>query len=98
MRIEDIKIGQRIALTKEAEMYCPNRDLDFKAGARGTIIFIDRNQFFEDLVLIEFDDYINGHDGYHYGSDIEGKDGHCWWFPEENLIRIVKTLKRKNNY
>ena len=92
MRIEDIKIRQRIILTEEAEIYHKKNFFNFKAGMKGTIIFIT-----QELVLIEFDDFINGHDGNRRGS-IKGKDGHCWWISEEGLIEIAKVCKRKNNY
>ena len=89
MKKEDIKIGQRIVLTEEAEtLYYGFKKSDFKVGMRGTVI--DTLPF---NALIEFDDFINGHSG-----EKRGKRGHCWWFYKEDLIKIAKIYKRKNNY
>lgn len=89
MKEKDVRIGQRIVLRKEAEtlVYACKRSY-FKAGMRGTII--NASSF---NTLIEFDDFINGHDG-----SGRGKNGYCWWLFKEDLIRIAKALKRKNNY
>ena len=94
MRIEGIKIGQRIVLTKEAEtgvLDYGDSNSNFKAGMSGEIIGIANTT--SGRVLIEFEDYIDGHSG-----DSKGKRGHCWWFNKEDLIRIAKIRKRKNNY
>ena len=90
MRKEDIKIGQRIILTEEAEtLDYVDKNHSFKAGMRGKII--DRSLPYG--AVIEFDDCINGHDG-----SGKGKNGHCWWLPKGILIQIAKVCKRKNNY
>ena len=92
MKKGDIKIGQRIVLTKEARLFLYGGiSSGLKEGARGTIIDIIDTDSFE--VLIEFDDYIDGHNG-----SGRGKYGHCWWFNKEDLIKIAKICKRKNNY
>ena len=92
MEEKDIKIGQRIVLTKEAEkLYYAYKRSDFKAGMRGKIIYI--KDILTSRVLIEFDDFINGHDGAG-----RGKNGHCWWLYKEDLTQIAKVYKRKNNY
>ena len=90
MKIEDIKIGQRIVLTKEVEtLNYIDKNSNFKAGMKGTIIGCARTSGAD----IEFDDWIDGHDG-----NYRGKMGHCWWLPEEILVDIAKVFKRKNNY
>lgn len=58
-------------------------------GKIGTVI-ANGNPHLTHYVLIEFDEYIDGHDGY---CDAEGKPGHCWWVLDDKLI-LVKT-KRK---
>ena len=89
MRKEDIKTGQCITLTEEIETYYPNEYFNLKAGMRGKII--DYSSPYD--ALIEFDDFIYGHDG-----DGKGKNGHCWLLSKEVLIKIAKVCKRKNNY
>lgn len=95
MEEKDVKIGQRIVLTKEAETldYITKKS-EFKAGMRGKVIDIDCSN---SVVLIEFDNHIGVTVRTVEGS-IVGKDGHCWCFCKEDLTQIAKTLKRKNNY
>lgn len=93
MEERSIKIGQRIVLKREAETsYYEDKNFNFKAGMRGKIIDTDCNKN-RCLVLIQFDDHINGHDG-----DGKGKRGHCWYLSEKVLVYIAKVIKRKNNY
>lgn len=98
MKREDLRIGQRIILTEEVETLDNiDKNRHLKAGMRGTII--NKDYRFKDgcIVLIEFEDYINGHDGNKRG-DVRGKNGHCWWLYKEDLTQIAKVCKRKNNY
>lgn len=99
MRKEDIKTGQRIILTKEAEtLRYVDKNHSFKAGMRGKII--NTRNTLASRVLVEFDDCIFlGHNGASVDPNTAtGKDGHCWWFYKEDLIKIAKIYKRKNNY
>jgi hypothetical protein len=41
--------------------------------------------------LIEFDEYIGGHDGYPEDHGIVGKEGHCWYLPALSITRIKGT-------
>lgn len=94
MEEKDIKIGQRIVLTKEAGLLrYDDKKSEFKAGMRGTIIDMRLGC----RVLIEFDEYINGHAGGKYAK-IKGKGGHCWWLDKQILIKTAHISKRKNNY
>ena len=98
MEEKDVKTGQRIVLTKEAELLrYDDKHPNFKAGMRGTII--NKDYRFKDscIVLIEFDEYINGHAGGKYAK-IKGKGGHCWWLDKQILIKTAHISKRKNNY
>lgn len=90
--ITDFNIVDRVRFT----------DKSFKVGDRvkfkyyfqmlfdkqGTIIRIkDDNHKFWPKALVEFDEYIGGHDG---GG--MGKDGHCWW-SHFNLLELVQPIK-----
>ena len=40
--------------------------------------------------LIEFDDYMNGHDGYPHDHGVGGRRGYCWYvYPPS--ITVLKT-------
>jgi hypothetical protein len=42
----------------------------------------------KDEILLEFDNYIGGHDGMSTGSIYRGKNGHCWWFNYNFLYEL----------
>jgi len=44
----------------------------------------------EELICIEFDDNINGHDGNSGGC--KGKNGHCWYFYKGLKLEIFDLL------
>lgn len=99
MEERDIRTGQRIVLTKEAEtLRYSDKNRSFKAGMRGKIIHA--NSALISRVLVEFDDRIFlGHNGASVDPNVPiGKNGHCWWFYKKDLIKIAKIYKRKNNY
>ena len=62
-------------------------------GKMGTVIDITGIEgVFFNHVLVEFDEYINGHDGI-FGT--KGKDGHCWWLPKDKFELVNTNTKRK---
>jgi len=50
---------------------------------KGKIIYSNRN------ITIEFDEYINGHNGYG-----KGKQGHCWEYSYKNKIDLEWLYNR----
>lgn len=56
-------------------------------GIKGTIIYIDTS---DNTYLVEFDDYIDGHDGNRRRCK-RGKSGHCWWCYSEDISKIKET-------
>lgn len=71
----EFKVGDRIVGREDSRHYNIKRK-------EGTIIEIRHNE-----LLVEFDKYINGHDG---NWNVHGKDGHCWHVHQED-IELVKT-------
>lgn len=64
------------------------RDFDGRefCGKRGTVRAVDKTS-----VLVDFDDYINGHDG-----NLNCKDGHGWWCNINDIaLDTVSALKFK---
>ena len=76
------KVGDRIRCINGLGYYNPN-----VTGKVGTIIDIHGR-----FLLIEFDEYVNGHNGLY---DVKGKDGYCWWLLEDKLEFINTNTKRK---
>lgn len=78
------KVGDRVRVVSE---YSSGKKLK---GHFGTIVDANNGR----SVCVEFDEYINGHDG----NDIAslGRDGHCWWIDVEELIITSSTLKIPN--
>lgn len=74
------KIGDRVIAIKEVGN-------DAKINVTGRIIDIDNDDY-----LVEFDEYINGHDGNLWGFKT-GKKGYCWWCKETNIIKTKETHK-----
>lgn len=68
-RLPPFKVGDRVCCTKS---YQGNDDIVGKTGT------VKENEypFHSDNILIEFDEYINGHDG---ACGEKYKYGHCWW-------------------
>ena len=71
-----------------------------KIGIRGTVV-IDNTEDGRNRFLVEFDEYMGGHNG---NGAYMGKRGYCWWF-DYCLDKVVATdgikieqVKRKNNY
>lgn len=52
-------------------------------GKAGVIRYISDD---EPTILVEFDEFINGHSGKSSGR--EYKDGHCWWYNPEAIEKI----------
>lgn len=80
------KIGDRVRTTKNIRTH---GFFVMETGYTGTIIGIypDDNR---KNICVEFDTYINGHDG--DDTSINGKDGYCWWVCSEE-ITIIKNNK-----
>lgn len=73
------EVGDRIVGNKEAYAHKSLK------GEIGTIVCVG-----EDWAVVEFDNYINGHDGGNLG-----KDGHCWGLPPNKLERLVENNRMK---
>lgn len=65
----------------------------FKVGDRvrseygiGTLRSLD----FDDLLLVEYDNWAGGHDG-----DGKGKKGHCWWQKKREIEKIEESSETK---
>ena len=57
-------------------------------GKNGTVIGFS---CFRNEVLVEFDEDVSGHDGFRFEiDDVIGKDGHCWYMPEDLLSLITE--------
>jgi len=54
-------------------------------GKTGKVLKEDSGSY---IVLVEFDENIGGHKGNEVIPGVEGKDGHCWWFPKNNLKKV----------
>jgi hypothetical protein len=72
MRKEDGYIGARV----------------IRGSAVGTIIddICNKSPEIYDF-LVEFDDYVGGHDGYDWGNH-NGKWGHCIWYKAGSLVLL----------
>jgi len=57
------------------------------------IIDIDKSSNFDEY-LLEFKEYINGHDGNSIGN-IKGKDGHCIWCDKTEFELALNHYKFK---
>lgn len=98
------KVGNRV---KVVDVSVDRRRPQIRQGQEGTVVLLVDGS---DMVLVEFDEYVDGHDGNRIG--FTGKNGHCWWFEEvddqytygvptlqEFGIRLEKIrTKKKNNY
>jgi len=74
------KIGDRI---KVIDSYDAN---NYILNKTGTIVVIHNDKTRSSEFLIEFDEFINGHDGRNgYGTFYRGKKGHCWWLNSYSL-------------
>lgn len=65
--------GDRVEII-DIDIVDPKRKLH--NGSTGTVVHVDS----PDSLCIEYDDYIDGHNG---GGC--GRDGHCWWTPAKAL-------------
>jgi len=83
------KVGDRVRV--KGEKFCEKNI----PGKIGTILRVDS----QTSVLVEFDEYIGGHDG-----GYEGKSGHCWWgnaqmelefYDEKSKEEVTKSHKFK---
>lgn len=71
-----------------------------KIGIGGTVV-IDNTDDGRNRFLVEFDEYMGGHNG---NGAYMGNRGYCWWF-DYRLEKVTATdgikieqVKRKNNY
>ena len=82
MGVEDCYIGQRVVCVSE---FSENA---LCVGVQGVIRDIDCDY----SVLVEFDEDVQGHDGYR-GPGHKYKDGHCWWGPPTDLEPVNVTIE-----
>lgn len=68
MRKEDGYIGARVVV----------ESIDGRKNVAGTIIDDACKPYYGYDFLVEFDEHINGHDGFDWGEHT-GKAGHCYW-------------------
>ena len=77
---KELKIGDRVKIISLKDLSKWKND-KIKIGMKGTV-----KEAVSGMAGIEFDEYINGHNGYW-----EGKDGYCWYVPCENIGDIEET-------
>ncbi len=78
--MSEFKIGDRVRIVSVT----PIDEADgvkIVDGMTGTVKEVDETE-----VGVEFDDDVNGHDGFW-----EGKDGHCWYVEPKYLEKIGET-------
>ena len=78
--MNDLKIGDRVRVVSVT----PIDEADgvkIVDGMTGTVKEVDETE-----VGVEFDDDVNGHDGFW-----EGKDGHCWYVEPKYLEKIEES-------
>jgi len=80
--IASYRIGDRV----EVKNTCS------KSGS-GKIIYIASSDYF----LIEFDNYVNGHDGSPACGKSIGKQGYCWYVSLRDIY-IVNTISKDDEY
>lgn len=78
--MNDLKIGDRVRVVFVPSLF-KSRDDEIKIGTKGIVKHLRKTD-----VGVEFDEYINGHDGW-WG----GKYGYCWYVPYERLEKIEET-------
>lgn len=77
-------IGDRIKIIKKVVELSYSNLLD----EFGTIINISS----DNMLLIEFDNNIRGHNGLGTGENL-GKLGHCWWVDTDDISFLDKSKK-----
>lgn len=75
--MNNLKIGDRVRVVFVPGLF-KSRDDEIKIGTKGIVKHLRKTD-----VGVEFDEYINGHDGW-WG----GKYGYCWYVPYERLEKI----------
>lgn len=75
-----LKIGDRVRVISVPGLV-ESRDDEIKIGTKGIVKHLRKTD-----VGVEFDEYINGHDGW-WG----GKYGYCWYISYERLEKIEET-------
>lgn len=78
--MNNLKIGDRVRVVFVPSLF-KSRDYEIKIGTKGIVKHLRKTD-----VGVEFDEYINGHDGW-WG----GKYGYCWYIPYERLEKIEET-------
>lgn len=93
--IRELKIGDRIYVEKTDNDSALIGNLNFTKSF-GTVIAISKNEY-RVSALVQFDEYIEGHDG---GG--LGEDGHCWWiyprYMKSYKFYFMNIYKRKHNF
>ena len=93
MRKEDAVIGARVIAVAAVD----GKDTTYNKA--GTIIISGSRSALYDI-CVEFDDYIDGHNGYVSGKGPTGRDGHCWWgmFDDFELEGIEEDVEIKLSF
>lgn len=86
-RLPPFKVGDRVC--------CINGGANQNATDKiGTVIAEDESESYSlRNALIEFDEYIDGHDG---NWEVTGKGGYCWWVPNKTdcLTFLSPTIEK----
>lgn len=86
--MSDLKIGDKVRVIPEPALSGIDRNKNV-IGKTGTVKDLPKTNVGN--VGVEFDDYVNGHDGLW-----NGKDGHCWYIAYECLEKIEETKEEVN--
>lgn len=78
--MNELKIGDRVKVIFVPSLF-KSRDDEIKIGTKGIVKHLRKTD-----VGVEFDEYINGHDGW-WG----GKYGYCWYIEYYHLEKIGET-------
>lgn len=76
-----LKIGDRVKIVSGRYLSEWTEGAEIKIGMMGIV-----KEAGGGIAGVEFDEYINGHNGYW-----EGRNGHCWYIPYEYLEKIEET-------
>lgn len=83
MNKKDLYVGMRVCAAVSSGAYTHN--------VPGTVIDVQCYMSGFDC-LVEFDEFVHGHTGLGWGT-VEGKEGHCYWFPARRVKEIVEEIE-----
>jgi len=93
--MREYKIGDYvISTTKLHSCYASYKNAVSLYQKVAKIIAINHTIYYNRPYLLEFKEYINGHDGLGVGK-MKGKDGYCWWYTDKDFKIAIDYLKFK---